>query len=117
MPNDPLTVRQLAGALSLTVFAATDEALARPVTGGYAGDLLSWVMGRAPAGAAWITIMSNVNVAAVAVMAGLSCVILAEGVTPADALAARARLENLAVLGSDLGAYELCHGLRGLLCP
>ncbi len=29
------------------------------VTGGYVGDLLSWVMSRAGAGSAWITIMSN----------------------------------------------------------
>jgi len=113
----PVTVRQLADALSLTVHCASDEALARRVTGGYAGDLLSWVMSRAPSGAVWITIMSNMNVAAVAVMADLPCVILAEGVAPDGALTGRARKENVALLGSAMSTYELCLGLHRQLCP
>ena len=31
------------------------------VEGGYAGDLLSWVMGRAESGNIWVTIMSNMG--------------------------------------------------------
>ena len=38
----------------------------REIAGGYCGDLLSWVMGRAQQDNAWITIMSNMNVVAVA---------------------------------------------------
>ena len=53
----------------------------RAIEGVYCGDLLSWVMGRASAGDAWITIMSNINVLAVASLADTACVILAEGVT------------------------------------
>lgn len=34
----------------------------REITGVYIGDLLSWVMGRAQSGDAWITIMSNANI-------------------------------------------------------
>ena len=48
----------------------------RSVQGAYAGDLLSWVMGRAEADNAFVTIMTNVNVVAVAALAELSCVIL-----------------------------------------
>jgi hypothetical protein len=110
-----MTVSALVQALNLTVHAAAGGAMARPVTGGYAGDLLSWVMGRAPGGAAWVTIMSNVNAAAVAVMADLSCVILAEGVVPDAALRDRALRENLGLLGSPLGAYELCHKIYDAL--
>ena len=43
----------------------------REISGVYIGDLLSWVMGRAKAGDAWITIMSNINIVAVAQTAGL----------------------------------------------
>ena len=53
----------------------------REITGVYIGDLLSWVMGRASADEAWITIMSNVNILAVASLADTACIILAEGVT------------------------------------
>ena len=35
----------------------------REISGVYIGDLLSWVMGRAKADNAWITIMSNINIA------------------------------------------------------
>ena len=44
-----MTVRQLADELDLTVFALDDPD--REAAGGYCGDLLSWVMGRAVAGA------------------------------------------------------------------
>ena len=59
------------------------EILAMPapdmeVTGGYTGDLLSWVMGRARAGDVWITIMTNRNIMAVATLAGVSAVVVTE---------------------------------------
>ena len=62
-----MTVSQLIEKLELTVFAVPDAQ--REVSGGYVGDLLSWVMGRARTDEAWITIMSNQNVAAVAALA------------------------------------------------
>lgn len=37
----------------------------REVKGCYCGDLLSWVMGRAKADDAWLTVMGNVNAIAV----------------------------------------------------
>lgn len=52
---------------------------AREVTNGYAGDLLSWVMGRAESDMVWVTIMTNVNILAVASLRDLSAVLIAEG--------------------------------------
>ena len=49
------------------------------VDGGYTGDLLSWVMGRAEAGNIWVTIMSNINIVAVASLVGVSGIVVAEG--------------------------------------
>ena len=110
-----MTVRELAAALNLSVLTGTGEALTRPVSGGYCGDLLSWVMGRAPSGGAWITIMSNVNVAAVAGLADLACVVLAEGVAPDAPLLERAKTENLALLQSPDGAFAIAGRLSALL--
>ena len=84
-----ITVQGLIDSIPLTVFHLDDPD--RPVEGGYCGDLLSWVMGRAPAGGAWLTIMSNVNVAAVAALADTACVVLAEGVVPDPPLLDRAK--------------------------
>lgn len=71
-----VTVKDLAAAMGLDILVEGD--LDRPVTGGYCGDLLSWVMGRAQAGDAWITVMGNVNAVAVAVLADTACILLAE---------------------------------------
>jgi serine kinase of HPr protein (carbohydrate metabolism regulator) len=107
-----VNVSRLTNELKLTVFAGEGELLSRPVTGGYIGDLLSWVMGRAEPGCAWITIMQNVNVAAVAVLADVACVILAEGVTPDAALLDKARTQSVALLGSSLPAFALAQELH-----
>ena len=108
-----MTVQQLADELKLTVFHLDDRS--RTVDGGYCGDLLSWVMGRAPAGGAWLTIMSNVNVAAVAALADVACVILTEDVTPDEALLNKAKLQGVNLLGTGLGTYECAGKLSGLI--
>ena len=108
-----MTVRELISALSLTEFALPDPD--RPVTGGYAGDLLSWVMGRAREGDCWITIMSNQNVAAVALMADVGCVLLSEGVRPDAALLARASENGVNLLGSERSTFDLAAGVARLL--
>ena len=68
-----MTVQALQQALGLRVFHLADGG--REVSRGYVGDLLSWVLGRAEAGSAWLTIMSNQNVAAVALLTEAACVI------------------------------------------
>ena len=107
-----MTVKQLTEALGLTVFYIAEPD--RAVTGGYCGDLLSWVMGRAPADGAWLTIMSNVNVAAVAALADLSCVILAEGVAPDEALLQKARAQDINLLGTAAPVYDCAKKLAAL---
>lgn len=108
-----MTVKELMTALSLREFS-----LPRPtaeVTGGYSGDLLSWVMGRANAGDCWITIMSNVNVAAVAMMADASCVLLSEGVNPDPLLVEKASAQGVNLLGSDHSTFALAAEVSRLL--
>ena len=45
----------------------------------YCCDLLSIVMGRAPADGLWVTVMGNLNSIAVAVLTDSACILLAEG--------------------------------------
>lgn len=108
-----MTVQNLIDALGLTQFHTADPE--QSVTGGYCGDLLSWVMGGAPADSAWVTIMSNVNVAAVASLTGVACVILAEGVVPDDGMLTRAAAQGINVLGTDLPVYRCAVRLSELL--
>lgn len=108
-----MTVQQTVDALQLKVLCAGD--LSRKVTGAYCGDLLSWVMGRAQAGDAWITVMGNVNAVAVAVLADTACVILAEDSPLDEAALARAEMQGVTVLQSSRNGYQLCVALHELL--
>ena len=87
----------------------------REIDGVYIGDLLSWVMGRAQMDNAWITIMSNVNVVAVASLADTSCVILAEGVEMDEEIKATAEAKDVNVLRSELPTYETAMRLSELI--
>lgn len=99
-----MTVAQLADALGLTVFSAPEPD--REISGGYMGDLLSWVMGRARSGDVWITIMSNQNVAAVAALSDVACVVLTEGVQPDPDLLKKAQAQGINLLGTQSGSFR-----------
>ncbi len=51
----------------------------REISGIYAGDLLSWVIGRAKEDDIWFTVMGNVNAIAVASLADCTAIVLTEG--------------------------------------
>lgn len=108
-----MTVREFADALSLTRLTTGDENLI--VEGGYCGDLLSWVMGRAPAGSAWITIMTNRNTLAVALLTEVHAIVFAEGVLPDEEVLEKAREEGLNLLASEKSTFELAGELYRLL--
>ena len=106
-----MTVNELMTACDFEAICLPDSD--REVNGAYVGDLLSWVMGRAQEDNAWITIMSNINVIAVASLSDVACVILAEGVTLDDELAATAEQKGINVLKSALPAFETAEKLIG----
>jgi hypothetical protein len=108
-----MTVTELAAAIEADIICLPRAD--REIEGAYIGDLLSWVMGRAPADSAWITIMSNVNVVAVASLADVACVIFAEGVEPDEQAKTRAENEGINLMSSKLAAYELSVKLSALI--
>lgn len=108
-----MTVQELTSALSLNVFYMEDPE--REVTCGYCGDLLSWVMGRAQPDCAWLTIMSSVNVCAVAMLADVACVVLTEGVSPDQDLLDRAGMQGINLLGTGKSTFDTAAALKALL--
>ena len=101
-----MTVKQLAEKFGYRVLCMPDET--REVVGGYAGDLLSWVMGRLDADNAWVTIMSNVNIIAVATLADPSCIILSEGVELEEDVLNRAKQQGINVLTTAKTTFSVC---------
>ena len=109
-----MTVREMAQQLSLKPLAG-EEGMEKQVTGCYIGDLLSWVMGRAQEGDAWITVMGNVNAVAVAVLADTACIVLAEDSPLDDEALTRAQTQDVCVLRSSKTAYQLALELGQLI--
>lgn len=107
-----MTVTELQSALSLTPVSLPEGD--REVEGAYIGDLLSWVMGRAQSGNAWLTIMSNLNIVAVATLSDVSCIILCEGVTLDESVKNTAEAKGVNVLATDKTAYETAKRLAEL---
>ena len=87
----------------------------REIKGAYCGDLLSWVMGRASADDAWITIMSNQNIVAVASLADTACIIVAEDVKLESEITDLALSKGVNILSSDKSIYETAVILSKLL--
>lgn len=100
-----MTVAQFASEKDLRVLSLPNPE--REIEGGYIGDLLSWVMSKAESGNAWITIMSNANICAVATLTDVSCIILAESVELDENVRALAEEKGINVLSSDKSAFEL----------
>ena len=104
-----MTVEQLAGRLSLEPVALCDGGA--EIT----GDLLSYVMGRLSAGDAWVTIMVNANVVAVASLGDAACVIVADNSEIPEEVVSLARSKGVNMLRGAATAFELCAQIAALL--
>lgn len=85
------------------------------ITGAYACDLLSRVMSGCNAGDAWITVQTHLNVLAVAELNEAACVIVPEGVAVDGATVEKAADKGVALISSELTAYELCWRIHELM--
>jgi len=109
-----MKVTDLVEKLGLKVFSG-HEGLGREISGGYASDLLSDVMGHADAGAVWITIQTHRNVMAIASLRDLAAVIITCGEKPGDDTMSQSNEEAIPVLGTDLSTFEIAGRLYELI--
>lgn len=108
-----MTVKELVGKMELQIITLPEGD--REIHGAYCCDLLSWVMGRAKADDVWITIMSNSNIVAVASLADVAMILLAEGVQLDENVKAIAEAKGINVLTSEKPIYELSAELASFL--
>lgn len=80
----------------------------KEIEGAYAGDLLSWVMGRAESGCVWATIMTNINVVAVASLADVSACVICEDCEVTNEIVDTAKGKGVNLLRTSLPLYEFC---------
>lgn len=98
-----MTTTQLA---ALAGFKSAVAAGEQTVAGVYCADLLSWAMGRAPAGCAWCTVMGNVNAVAVASLADVAAIVLCEGAQLDEEARAKAEEQGINIVATALPAFK-----------
>ena len=108
-----MTVQDLIEKLDLSVLVEGE--LDRETTDCYIGGLLSWVMGRAPADSAWLTVMGNINSIAVATLADVSCIILVENAALDAEAKRKADIHGVTILQTEANSYQLAVKISVLL--
>lgn len=108
-----MTVREFAEKIGLQTAVEAD--LDREITGGYCGDLLSWVMSRAQSGNCWFTVMGNVNAVAVSVLTDCACIVLCENAPLDEEARKKAAQQDVNILLSAENAFTLAGALSKLL--
>ena len=100
-----MQVKNIISELELTVVAG-QEHLDQTITGGYASDLLSNVMGQAQAGNVWVTMQGHQNIVAVASLSNLAAIIVAGGSEINDDTLQKAEKEGIALCKTNLSSFE-----------
>lgn len=101
-----MKVKDIAKELGLEVLGG-ENGLETEVSGAYTSDLLSDVMGNIADGNIWITLQTHKNVMAVASLREASAIILVRKYQPEPDMLEKANEEDIPVLATDLGAFEI----------
>lgn len=108
-----MTIRTIAEALTLRLLCG-ERNLERDICGGYASDMLSCVMAGAKPGNLWVTLLTHLNVIAVAVLLDLPAVIITEDAPVDAAVLRKAEEEGIVVLQTAEPTYALVGKLYAL---
>jgi len=106
-----MTVEDLLKFLPATVLTQ-HASLRREIKGACAADLMSDVLASARPNAVLLTGLCNIQVVRTAQMADIRAILFVRGKQPAPETIALAEEENIPLLSTPLGMYELC----GRLC-
>lgn len=100
-----MRISELAGALGLETVQA--EYVDRPISSGYASDLLSDVMANAKADGVLVTVQAHKNAIAVASLVGLGAIVVCNSRPMPDDMVEAARSEGVALFRSERNAFEV----------
>ena len=108
-----LTVSSIAEKLGLNVVVKGD--VSKPVSGCYVSDLLSDVMAHSKDHELWITLQTHPNIVAVAIIKGISALILTNGRNPEAATIRKAEAEKVTIMVSRDTTFEIAGLLYTML--
>lgn len=108
-----MTVNELLEKSDLKVLNLADGE--RQISGIYNCDLMSIVMSKGFPGAAWVTIMANINAVAVASLTDMACIVLTQDAAPDDIMIEKAKAQDINVLKSDMPIFETSQMIYSLI--
>ena len=108
-----MTVKEIIEKLNLKCLNPVN--LDADITGAYASDLLSDVMGNARSGQIWITMQTHKNVTAIASLKDMPAVIIVRDGVPDDDMLQHAKDEDICLLVSSDATFDVCGKLYGLI--
>lgn len=101
-----MTVGDLAKILNLEILTGMTN-LDRTILNGYTSDLLSDVIANIQECSAWITIQRHINILGVAKLKEVPAIVVPRNLTLDPEVIGKAQEENIAILRSNLSAFEL----------
>lgn len=101
-----MNVKELVEKTGFSVIHMAEGAEETEITKTYCCDLLSVAMSRVPEGAAWVTVMSNLNTLAVASLTEAACVIIAEGAAVDEPVREKAKQQDITLLYTELPVFD-----------
>ena len=108
-----MTVKEIIDKLGLQCL--NEANLDTEVTGAYASDLLSDVMGNARSGQVWITMQTHKNVTAIASLKDIPAVIIVKNGVPDEDMLEHAKDEDICILVSKEPTFQVCGKLYELI--
>lgn len=108
-----MTVKEIIEKLDLKCLNQAN--LDAEVSGAYASDLLSDVMGNARSGQVWITMQTHKNVTAIASLKDIPAVIIVRDGVPDPDMLEHAKEEDICLLVTKDATFQICGKLYELL--
>lgn len=92
-----------------------ENLLQTEIKGGFAGDMLSFVLANAREGEVWFTIQTHINIIPVAVMKGIPAIIFVSSKTCDEEVLNKAKEENVALIKTSYSLFDACGIVYNLL--
>lgn len=104
--KDKIILKDIVDRFRLAVIYG-ESLLDREITGGYVSDILSDVLTYAEPGNIWVTRQIHLNIVPIASARDISAIIIVSGRQLDPETLAKAKSENLPILGTPINAFQL----------
>jgi hypothetical protein len=102
-----MNLQEIIATLDLELLTEEKEFSSIELHSGYASDLLSCVMAGAQNQDLWVTLMSHMNIVAVAALLDLSAILVTEGARPDTATIEKANQQGVTLLLTPSPTFEV----------